>query len=425
MNKKKLLLITTRLMVLVVLLVAQLPFSVSAQIPSFIPTAGLRAWYPFSGNANDSSGNMHHGIAYGGISYRTDRFGNPAHSLQGNAASAIDIPWHNFPLGDSSRSVSVYFRIDSTYPGGGRSLISWGSNVFGGRFGLFTNDSMIGLEYVNGTVLTRYVPDTFWHNLIVTYSMASGGSAGVQLYFDGMPVAAPIVNNPIASFNTDTGLWHNIAGSLYYGPLYTDSWSGEIDDVAVWDRELTPCEALEIAYNGQVYSAGHITGRDTVCPGASTLLTVVGGIGAGNWSVTNATLATISSGGMLTGVSSGLDTVKYIVVNPCGSDTAIYRIRVLPLAICKSSVPVPGAEVANQGLIIYPNPVKDKINIRVNTMCGESIPTHIVDMKGNRVSELALVPNQEYETRFLFPKGVYMVIVHTCSGDLTQRFTVE
>ncbi len=420
---KKLWSITPGLITLVMLLVTQLPFNASAQIPSFIPTAGLRAWYPFSGNANDSSGNMRHGAAYGGVTYRTDRFGNPNHSMRGNAASAVDIPWHNFPLGDSSRSVSVYFRIDSAYPGGGRSLISWGSNVIGGRFGLFTNDSMIGLEYVNGTVLTRYVPDTFWHNLIVTYSMASGGSAGVQLYFDGMPVVAPIITTPIASFSTDTGSWHNIAGALYYGPLYSDSWSGEIDDVAVWDRELTPCEALEIAYNGQVYSAGHIEGKDTLCPGENTLLTVVGGIGAGTWSVTNTSVATINSGGLLTGLLPGVDTVKYIVVNPCGSDTAIFPIRVFTPARCEGAVQ--GAEVGRQGLVIYPNPVRDKVSIRVNTVCGESIPTHIVDMKGNKIKEMILTPNQEDEIQFGFPRGVYMVIAHTCAGDLAQRIRVE
>ena len=136
-STKKFLLIMPRLIGLVLLLATQLPINVLAQIPSFIPTAGLRAWYPFSGNTNDSSGNLRHGVAYGGITYRADRFSNPNHSLRGNAASAVDIPWHNFPLGDSSRSVSVYFRIDSAYPGGGRSLISWGSNVIGGRFVFF------------------------------------------------------------------------------------------------------------------------------------------------------------------------------------------------------------------------------------------------------------------------------------------------
>ena len=44
-----------------------------AQIPSNIPTNGLQAWYPFNGNANDESGNAHHGTVSGATPSR-DRF---------------------------------------------------------------------------------------------------------------------------------------------------------------------------------------------------------------------------------------------------------------------------------------------------------------------------------------------------------------
>ena len=36
-----------------------------AQVPDYVPTEGLVAWYPFNGNANDESGNGHHGEEYG------------------------------------------------------------------------------------------------------------------------------------------------------------------------------------------------------------------------------------------------------------------------------------------------------------------------------------------------------------------------
>ncbi|MEI6260974.1 MAG: hypothetical protein WCR46_13855 [Deltaproteobacteria bacterium] len=37
---------------------------------------GLVACYPFNGNANDESGNGHHGTVIGGAVLTTDRFGN-------------------------------------------------------------------------------------------------------------------------------------------------------------------------------------------------------------------------------------------------------------------------------------------------------------------------------------------------------------
>src|ERR1700689_1178920 len=39
--------------------------------------SGLIAYYPFSGNANDATGNGNNGIPMNGVQLTTDRFGNP------------------------------------------------------------------------------------------------------------------------------------------------------------------------------------------------------------------------------------------------------------------------------------------------------------------------------------------------------------
>ena len=46
-----------------------------AQVPSYVPTNGLVGWWPFTGNANDISGNNLNGTATG-ATLTTDRFGN-------------------------------------------------------------------------------------------------------------------------------------------------------------------------------------------------------------------------------------------------------------------------------------------------------------------------------------------------------------
>ena len=74
-----------------------------------------------------------------------------------------------------------------------------------------------------------------------------------------------------------------------------------------------------------------ISGTSSVCIGSSITLTdtVTGGI----WSRTNGH-ATITSGGVVTGVTAGIDTIRYIVTNTVGSDTAtkIITINSLPNA---------------------------------------------------------------------------------------------
>ena len=49
------------------LLLAFLAWAVtaSAQVPSYVPTDGLVAWYPFNDNASDESGSGHDGTVEG------------------------------------------------------------------------------------------------------------------------------------------------------------------------------------------------------------------------------------------------------------------------------------------------------------------------------------------------------------------------
>jgi hypothetical protein len=45
-----------------------------AQVPSYVPSNGLMGWWPFSGNANDESGNGNNGNI-NGATLAVDRFG--------------------------------------------------------------------------------------------------------------------------------------------------------------------------------------------------------------------------------------------------------------------------------------------------------------------------------------------------------------
>ena len=72
--------------------------------------------------------------------------------------------------------------------------------------------------------------------------------------------------------------------------------------------------------------AGVISGMSTVCTGATITLsdTATGGL----WSATNGN-ATVS-GGVISGITSGVDTVEYIVINSCGVATASKTVTINP-----------------------------------------------------------------------------------------------
>ena len=58
-----------------ILVLFVIPFGISQDLPSYVPTNGLVAYYPFNGNANDASGNGNHGTVNGAI-LANDQNGN-------------------------------------------------------------------------------------------------------------------------------------------------------------------------------------------------------------------------------------------------------------------------------------------------------------------------------------------------------------
>jgi len=85
--------------------------------------------------------------------------------------------------------------------------------------------------------------------------------------------------------------------------------------------------ATKIITVNQLPNAGNIIGSSSVCVGAVT--TLVDGAPGGIWNSSNAT-ATVS-GGLVTGVTSGIDTISYLVSNTCGTNTATKIMTVNPL----------------------------------------------------------------------------------------------
>lgn len=76
-------------------------------------------------------------------------------------------------------------------------------------------------------------------------------------------------------------------------------------------------------------TSGTISGSSIVCVGATTTLTAstTGGV----WSNVNTAVATVGTTGIVTGVSAGLDTIRYTVTNTCGTASSTKPITVLPI----------------------------------------------------------------------------------------------
>lgn len=357
-----------------------------AQVPSYVPTTGLVAWYPLDGNLNDVSGSGNNAVAYGSILYGIDRYGLPASCYKGTGAGEGDVPGNNFPTGNAARTISIFYKYKLPYAGGGRAFFGWGNNIFGGRFNLFAADDFVGVEYVNGYVrVASYTVDSCWHNLTATYPATGGGSSAVKLYLDGYLVATSVYL-PTSSYNTPSGPWHGLGGSIYYLPFYNDSWTGYLDDIGVWNRELTAAEVLQLWTGGGTSSGGGvpvITGINSICLGASATLSATPSGGA--WSSSNGAIVSVA-GGYITGVSAGTAIISYSVVSGCTSTVDTQSIIVIapPAAaisggynLCAGSnmtfTATPGS-----GSWSSSNPAVATINIGTGTAGGVSVGNSII-----------------------------------------------
>jgi uncharacterized protein YjdB len=120
-------------------------------------------------------------------------------------------------------------------------------------------------------------------------------------------------NTAIATISTSGVVTGVAAGSVMIYYVVSNSCGSMTDSVAV-SVQLSPV-------------AGTISGASSVCQGSTITLTdaATGGV----WSSSN-TRASVS-GGVVTGISGGLDTIRYTVTNACGNAIATKPISIIAL----------------------------------------------------------------------------------------------
>ena len=223
-------------------------------LPAYLPTTGLVGYWPFNGNANDESGNGNHGTV-NGATLTADRNGNPASSYGFNSFSqVINLPELSSTFGTptSLYSCSFWFKLSNDLPLGVDGVMFHSStenheNIFS-RIGIVYGNKLKiyhrnNLENNEPSSLQSLASNT-WHNVTITINHVIGG---YSLFLDGLELSEMSFNfNPSYNYYTPTRNWQiggiSAAASYHY-------FIGEIDDLAVYNRALTP-EEITALYNG-------------------------------------------------------------------------------------------------------------------------------------------------------------------------------
>jgi trimeric autotransporter adhesin len=192
-------------------------------------TDGLIAYYPFSGNAGDSSGNGHDGTI-NNASLVQDRFGNNGHAYSFDGIKkGITIP----SLGDfGSGGVTISLWVKTTKNGAAIALVQ-------GRIGtLWMNVYKLGsfIAMFNGTIGNNTAAD------VSNTNIASGTWVNLTATNDGTTTKL-YVNGVLEKSYAESLI---TGGSDFI--IANQNFVGSIDDIRIYGRAISAAEALAI-YN--------------------------------------------------------------------------------------------------------------------------------------------------------------------------------
>jgi hypothetical protein len=216
----------------------------NAQIPSYFPSNGLVGWWPFNGNANDESGNGNNGVV-NGATLTEDRNGvtNAAYSFDG----VDDFIQSSNPLLSLTTDFTLSCFINtSSWQGGlfvhvGNDQIGCPCNGFGYGYG-GSQANMEGQNYLSlqGGIAWNQSGYQFsslgiWQNVTLVRT-----NSNIDYFVDGLLVGTTTIN----------GL-NQPSNSLFFGSSSSTyaNYSGSIDDIAIYNRALTPQE-IQNLYTG-------------------------------------------------------------------------------------------------------------------------------------------------------------------------------
>lgn len=235
-----------------------------SQVPAYVPSDNLLAWYAFTGNAEDATSNAFHGSAID-VTTTSDRAGNSGEAYFFNGAgSEIVVPF-NAAFNAFPFTVSLWCKLAEDDNGGvliqRYTNASWNGWIMSVGSTEGTSQS-ISPGYMleappncNGVVSSAQcatgidysgdVYDQMWHMLTFTVDGDSG-----RFYFDGSLQTTQVWTGLAGAPNGASDL--RIGGTDMGVPFF---FHGALDDVGIWNRALSNSE-VNAMFNGLPPVAG-------------------------------------------------------------------------------------------------------------------------------------------------------------------------
>lgn len=208
------------------------------QVPS-----GLISYFPFNGNGKDY-GNFSNNLTNYGAAITNDRNGFPNSAYYFNGANYLQKTNPNgLPIGGSSRTICAWFNTSNNI---GQYIISFGTPINTTGNGLAIAPPVIGMFGWNDDANISH--EDFRNQWIHFCGVYDGATQFAHLYENGTLRHSEFKNLWSTGVSTNLDIGRLITATGYF--------SGDIDDVRIYDRTLTISEirALSGPYPTQVSS---------------------------------------------------------------------------------------------------------------------------------------------------------------------------
>lgn len=205
-------------------------------------TKGLKAYYPFNGDANDASGNNINGTVNGAV--LTNGFNNAQNSAYyfDGASGSSNISFNEIPTTNVRNwTISTWLKPSDLSQTGFAVMVGAdnGSN-YGDGYGIGISGgnrlnalySFIGF-YDGGYDFNE---TTKWHHTVITNDF----EGKLSFYVDGTLTNIVYPQEPLTPTNFSIG-------AQLYNNTTTRNFKGSIDEVKIYDRALTATEILTLA----------------------------------------------------------------------------------------------------------------------------------------------------------------------------------
>jgi hypothetical protein len=200
---------------------------------------GLIAYYPFTGNANDSSGNSNNGTVHG-ATLTADRFGNDSSSYSFNGTNNyIDLGFKSVFQFTNEITISAWIKFNSN--GLSQTIASHGDNAYH----LYIQNPSTKNEYINWAKAlvsniganydTLKVLPNVWYHIVAVNRINND----VKVYINGL-----LKKTKTFSYA------YSYSKNLRIGSTDSENFffNGIIDDVRIYNRALSDSE-IQALYN--------------------------------------------------------------------------------------------------------------------------------------------------------------------------------